>query len=84
MVSSDDGSGTEHMPLPLDWICSELVHWKDDNGTRVAVVEAWVDVLYSEGVYFEDSIRQRGMLPPEAVDAPTGIVTMDYPDEKAR
>lgn len=78
MVSSDDGIVREHMLLPIDWICRELVHSKDDVGTRVAVVEARVDVLYSEGVYLEDSIRRRGMLPPEAMDAPkSGIVNVD-------
>jgi hypothetical protein len=84
MVSSDDGSVIEHMPLPLDWICRELVHSKDDVGTRVAVV-ALVDVLYSEGVYLEDSISRRGMLPPEAMDAPkSGIVNVDSTNERPR
>lgn len=50
-----------------------LVGLKEDDGRSVAVVETVV-VVYSEGVYLEDSIRWSGIGSIDEIDA-AGIVT---------
>jgi len=68
------GMGKLRGDLPAAWICREEVGVKGEGvGRRVAVVEAVVvraeDVVYSEGVYFEDGIERRGKPSVEYVEA---------------
>lgn len=61
IVSSEGEKGNDIIALPLDWICRELVHSKEEEGTNVAVVEAAVIEEYSDGVYLEESTCRRGI-----------------------
>jgi hypothetical protein len=56
IVRSFGGSGKEMGDLPGDWICRTLGMngVGEDDGRRDAVVDA--TAVYSEGVYFEESI----------------------------
>jgi hypothetical protein len=76
MVSSLDGDGKDIGPLPLDCIWSVLVGLKGEEGRSVAVVEAVVAVVYSEGVYLDESSRCIGIGSKDGMDG--GIVKSSF------